>query len=412
MAERFVLPRQSYVFFLAILTLLVILTWMVFKPFVIFMVTGLFVAVLASPIDKFWERRLRNRLAAIMTMLSLLIILTLPILGLGLALANDAEQLATSIQEGKHDEWIRDALNSSLTQEILAYAYPENTTEERNATVFELVDNLEGQALDQLTRVGRNLATALPGFILATTVILFVVYYVLTDGARLVAYLKRAVPMPSRQIDQLLREAHNGMRAVFVGQILTSLIQGALGGVGFLITGVPGAIVWAAVMAVLSLLPVVGAFLVWVPAAGFLFIQYSNGDAALWKPIFLLLWGLIVVSQVDNFIRPRLIGDRANIHPIFVLIGVLGGIAAFGFIGLFLGPLIVGITLSVLRVWESDYLDPLVGREDPTAIHKVGGTATVAQVDAPLNVTANRSAAEAPQPPEPEGAWPGEDGDK
>lgn len=362
------LPRQSYAFFIGILVVMTILIWIVFKPFVIFMVTGVFVAVLALPIDKFWEKRLPNRIAAGMTMLTLTLMLTIPILGLGFSLANDAQALAGAIQDGEHDVWIQDGLNNTLVQEGLEFAFPTNTTDERNETVLGYADGLEGQALAQLTALGKRMAQALPGFIIATMVILFVVYYVLTDGERLVGYLKRAAPIPSKQVDFLLAEAENGMRAVFVGQILTSTIQGALGGVGFLIAGVPGAVVWAAVMAVLSLLPVVGAFLVWIPAVAFLFFQWSNGDAALWQPIFLLAWSAIIVSQVDNFIRPKLIGDRANIHPIFVLVGVLGGVAAFGFIGLFLGPLIVGITISVLKVWETDYLDPLVGRQDPTAI--------------------------------------------
>jgi predicted PurR-regulated permease PerM len=188
---------------------------------------------------------------------------------------------------------------------------------------------------------------------IAVTIILFVVYYVLTDGERLVTYLKRALPLPDSQVTRMLHEAHSALRAVFFGQIVTSLIQGVLGGIGFLIAGVPGAIIWAAVMAILSLLPVVGAFLVWIPAALYLLV---TGD--IWQGVFLTAWGFILVSQVDNFVRPKLIGDRADIHPLFVLVGVLGGVAAWGFIGLFLGPLLVGITISVLRVWEAEYLDP------------------------------------------------------
>ncbi len=360
------LPNQSYAFFAAILLLLLAINWTIFKPFVIFMATGVFVAVLAIPIDRFIERRMPHRLSAVITMLTLFVILTLPVIGMGLALANDVTELGQAIQGGEQQQWVEDGLNSTVVQDALALAFPGNTTDERNATVFKWVDQLEGEAVTQLARFGRQLAAAVPQFFLAMTVILFVVYYILTDGARLVAYVKKAAPIPAKQVDFLLKEANNGVHAVFVGQILTSLIQGGLGGIGFFIAGVPGAVVWAALMAVLSLLPVVGAFLVWVPAVLFLFFQWSNGDVELWRPIFLLIWGIIVVSQVDNFIRPRLIGDRANIHPLFVLVGVLGGVAAFGFIGLFLGPLVVGVTLSVLKVWEADYLDPRVGAADPT----------------------------------------------
>ncbi len=367
--QRIKLPRQSYIFFMAILLMLLAINWTIFKPFVIFMATGVFVAVLAQPIDRFIEKRMPRRISAVITMLTVFVLLTLPVIGLGLALANDVTELGQAIRNGEQDEWIADGLNSTIVQESLALAFPNNSTDERNATVYEWGDKLEAETLKQLGAFGRQLAAAVPQFFLAMTVILFVVYYILTDGDRLLAYLRRASPLPAQQVDFLMKEANNGVHAVFVGQILTSVIQGGLGGIGFLIAGVPGAVVWAAVMAVLSLLPVVGAFIVWVPAVIFLFFQWSNGDTEIWRPIFLLIWGIVVVSQVDNFIRPRLIGDRANIHPLFVLVGVLGGVAAFGFIGLFLGPLVVGVTLSVLKVWEQDYLDVRVGPGDPTARH-------------------------------------------
>ncbi len=361
---RRLLPQQSHIFFLTVMVLMFFLIWTVFKPFMIFMVTGVFVAVLALPIDRFWEKILPNRLSAVMTMVTLLIILVGPLVALGFAMANDARELSDSIQDGTMEDLVQDGLNQTTTQKMLAWAYPQNTTEERNETVLLQLEKAQDQMVEQLKVIGTDLLRAAPTFFIALTIILFVVYYVLVDGHRLVAYLQRALPLPAKQVTFILGEAQNGLKAVFVGQILTSLIQGALGGVGFLIAGLPGAIIWAAVMAILSLLPVVGAFLVWMPAAAFLLI---TGDV--WQGIFLIIWGVVVVSQVDNFIRPKLIGNRADIHPIFVLIGVLGGIAAFGFIGLFLGPLIVGVTISILKVWEQDYLDPQVGSKDPTVDH-------------------------------------------
>ncbi len=355
------MPRQSQAFFFIILAGLLFLTWLVFKPFVIFMVTGVFVAVLALPVDKFWERIFPNRVAAIFTMFTLLVIFLMPLTALGLSLANDAQTLAESIQSGQAREQFDTFVASPGFQRALELIYPDNTTDERNATLDAQVDTLQEQAIEQLTSFAKTVATALPSVFVAITVILFVVYYVLTDGEKLVGYLRRAAPLPAEQVDTLMREAHNGLKAVFVGQVLTSLIQGGLGGVGFLIAGVPGAVLWAAIMAVLSLLPVVGAFIVWVPVALYMLV---SGE--LWQGFFLLGWGVLIVSQVDNLIRPRLIGNRAQIHPLFVLIGVLGGVAAFGFIGLFLGPVLVGVTLSVLKVWEKDYLDPILGPDDPT----------------------------------------------
>lgn len=352
------LPSQQQVFFIALLILVFFLTWIVFKPFIIFMITGVFVAVLALPIDRFWERvwwgrsekarkRQRgNRIAAACSMLSIFLIITVPIALLGLALVGDAQNAVQAIQNGK----VEDSIDGML--DVLPWTKDQNATE-RNETLDAIWGWVQPKAKAALDDIVGGAAGFLGRLFVGVTIVLFVTYYVLTDGDRLVQYLKRALPLPDSQVTRMLKEAHGGLRAVFFGQIVTSLIQGALGGIGFLIAGVPGAIIWAAVMAILSLLPVVGAFLVWIPAAIFLL---ATGQ--IWQGIFLTAWGFILVSQVDNFVRPKLIGDRADIHPLFVLVGVLGGVAAWGFIGLFLGPLLVGITISVLRVWEAEYLDP------------------------------------------------------
>ncbi len=358
------LPRQSHVFFYLLLGLMLYLTWQIFRPFVIFMVAGVFVAVLALPLDRFWERtagvhrakkerrvKRRNRFAALLTILTLFLLLTVPLVLLGFALFDDAKTIQAAIRDGAVDTALDD---------ILQTVRPGMNETERNATVAQLTQDLEAQASGFLQGLVAQAPSFLGDVFVGVTVILFVVYYILTDGGRLVGYLKRAAPLPPGQVEHLLHEAHGGLKAVFVGQILTSAIQGALGGIGFLIVGLPGAVLWAAVMAVLSLLPVVGAFLVWVPAVIFLVLEGHT-----WQPVFLAAWGIIVVSQVDNFVRPRLIGDRADIHPIWVLLGILGGVAAFGFVGLFLGPLLVGVTITLLNVWERDYMDPSLATHAP-----------------------------------------------
>lgn len=353
---RLTLPRQSQVFFLVLLVFALYLTWKIFAGFVIYIVAGIFVAVLAMPLDKFWERMMPNRPAAVMTMVSLFVIIALPFALLALALAQDATELAANVQNGKLEAQVHEGLASPGGQRFLGIVYPQQNETARNETAAMLVGDAKDWIDTKLVEFGSDLLGALPEFFIALTVVLFVVYYVLTDGEKLVSYLERTAPLPPEQTAFLMKEARTGLRAVFVGQIMTSVIQGAIGGVGFLIAQVPGAVVWAGAMAVLSLLPVVGAFLVWIPAS-----LYLLAIGKVWQGIFLLAWGALIVSQVDNFLRPKLIGDRADIHPIFVLLGVLGGVAAFGFIGLFLGPLMVGVTISVLKVWRSDYRDPTIG---------------------------------------------------
>jgi predicted PurR-regulated permease PerM len=155
-----------------------------------------------------------------------------------------------------------------------------------------------------------------------------------------------------------MTEARRGLTGVFNGQILMSVLQGFLGGIGFLIAGLPNPVLWGALMALFALLPVLGTFMIWVPAGIYLLIT-----GHVWQGVFLLSYGVVLILLiVDTFLRPKLLGHSSDLHPIFVLVGVLGGAAVFGFIGLFLGPLLVGVMVSVLKVWEQEYLDPMISR--------------------------------------------------
>jgi predicted PurR-regulated permease PerM len=221
-----------------------------------------------------------------------------------------------------------------------------------------------------LTTFGQQMIAAIPDIFIGITIVPMVIYYILVDGERLVAWLRRSTPLPARQVDYILRETRLGLNGVFLGQILGATIQGTLGAIGFVITGLPNPVLWGAVMAILALLPVVGTNLVWIPAGLYLVI-----DGNVWGGIFMLAWGTFVVMIfMDNVVKPKLIGRHSDIHPMFVLVGVLGGAAVFGFIGLFLGPLLVGVTLSVLNVYEADYLDPDVNLVDE-AEERISGEA-------------------------------------
>jgi predicted PurR-regulated permease PerM len=338
-------PLQSKVFFYGLLFLFIFLAWILFRPFLLYIATGLLVSILALPIDRKWEKILPNKVAAFGTLLTIFILIVGPIVGLGFAIYSDVSKLVGAVETGQ----IRD-----IIVQVAEFVRPNMDEQERIQWVNQIyLDTIQPWILSATATVASSALTLAVQLGVAITVILFVVYYILTDGDRLLNYMARAVPLPARQMQFLMKEAHNGLEAVFYGQLMTSLIQGALGGVGFLIAGVPGAIVWAGVMAVLSLIPVIGPPVIWVPAAILLIVQGQVGFG-----IFLIVWGVVVVAQVDNIVRPILIGSRADIHPLFVLIGALGGVVAFGFIGLFLGPLLVGVTVSVLKVWETDYIDP------------------------------------------------------
>ena len=354
------LPLQTQAFFFLIFGTMVYLTWLIFHDFLIYIITGVFLAVIALPIDKMWEKMFPNRVAAFFTMFTLFLIVTIPLIVLGAAMYKDVSGLASSLEDKSLDDLVNRTVERDLPRQLLGYAYPgQNQTELRSSLVNATAQGKDWLA-DTLSDLGSEMIAAIPEILIGSTIILVVVYYVLVDGERFVAWLRHSTPMPARQVDYLLHETRNGLNAVFMGQILTCVIIGILGGIGFMITGLPNPVLWGAVMFLLSLLPVVGSFAVWGPAAVYLIIEGN-----LVGGIFIIAWGALVLTFLtENVIKPKLIGRQAEIHPMLILIGVFGGAAIFGFIGLFLGPLLVGVMVSLLNVYEADYLDPDVNLID------------------------------------------------
>ena len=179
----------------------------------------------------------------------------------------------------------------------------------------------------------------------------FVMAYLFQAGQGIFDRVKLLIPLAPNLKDKLIDEIRNVTSAVVYGQVMTAIVQGLLGGLGFLIFGIPNAIFWGFVMVIISFLPLVGSALVWLPAAVFLFLSGEK-----YQGVGLLLYCIIVVANIDNFVKPRLISGKSNIHPVTVLLGVFGGLKLFGFIGLFVGPLILALLTALLHFYEEEYL--------------------------------------------------------
>ena len=203
-----------------------------------------------------------------------------------------------------------------------------------------------------LVRAAPDFLGSLTELVLGLFIMFFVMFYLFQGRRRSFDRFRELIPLAPNLKDKLIEEIKSVTWAVVYGQVMTALVQGTLGGVGFFIFGVPNPILWGFTMIILSFLPVVGTSIIWVPA-GILLIL--SGET--FRGIGLLLWGGILVMNVDNFLKPRLISGRSNIHPVTVLLGVLGGLKLFGFIGLVAGPLILALLIALIRFYEEEYLE-------------------------------------------------------
>jgi predicted PurR-regulated permease PerM len=183
------------------------------------------------------------------------------------------------------------------------------------------------------------------GFIVEVFFVIFTMYYLFRDGERMRVAAYDMVPLNEESAREIFDRTGEVISASVYGVLVIAVIQGVLGGLAFWALGLPSALLWGVVMIFLSMIPMAGAFIVWVPAAIYL------GLTGHWvSALILTVWGALVIGSIDNFLRPKLVGERTRLHELLVFFSVLGGLQVFGVLGLVLGPVIVAITIALLDV--------------------------------------------------------------
>jgi predicted PurR-regulated permease PerM len=197
-----------------------------------------------------------------------------------------------------------------------------------------------GNSGQALTSQALNIGQITLDFVVAFFVMLYILYFLFRDGRQLSASIARAIPLRPEHTQRLLTQFATVVRATVKGNIVVALVQGALGSLAFFVLGLTGAVLWGAVMAVMSLLPAVGAAMVWGPVAIYFFFT-----GAIVKGIGLAVWGTLVIGLVDNVLRPILVGKDTRMPDYLVLVATLGGIVVFGLNGFVIGPVIAAVFL-------------------------------------------------------------------
>ena len=197
---------------------------------------------------------------------------------------------------------------------------------------------------------------AVPSIFLNFFVMVFVIYYLLKDGDRITSRIKGMLPLKEAHKERVLITFHDITYGVFYGNISVAVIQGILGSIGFLVLGIPSPFLWGFVMMLFALIPYFGTAIIWLPAAlNLVFIGYlQNDNSFIIRGVILIFYGAVIISGIDNILKPKLIGSKADIHPILVLLGVLGGLSLFGFLGLILGPIMLALLMTLVGIYEEE----------------------------------------------------------
>ncbi|MBI2212252.1 MAG: AI-2E family transporter [Acidobacteria bacterium] len=206
---------------------------------------------------------------------------------------------------------------------------------------------------------GAQLFTSVLDMVVGFFLMVLAATWFYTDGRWLITQLEDLSPLERKQTDEIFAKVRGVIDATLRGQGLTALAQGILTGVGCAITGVPGAFLWGAVATVTSLIPMVGAGLVWIPAVGYL--AFTQG--ADWRTFFLLIWGVLVVGTIDNLIRPWAMKGGTSMSGIVLIFAILGGMKVFGILGILLGPLTIVVFVTVVGFYRQMFVDEIEASE-------------------------------------------------
>ncbi len=218
-----------------------------------------------------------------------------------------------------------------------------------SAKVQEVVKSITSWVSNQ----GSTFLFRVPVLVTQALIVLFTMFYTLKDGKRVFEQANAYLHIHTKTYHQITQRLQQIIHGVVYGYLLIALIQGALGGLGFLLFGISSPIFWGLVMMVLSLIPYVGTGVIWVPASLFLFLEgmFQDSTALMFKGAGLFFYGLVIVSSIDNFLRPKFIGKAAKIHPLVILVGTVGGIFSLGAAGVIIGPLVLSLLQVVAEVY-------------------------------------------------------------
>jgi predicted PurR-regulated permease PerM len=321
----------------------------ILRPFYSAVLWATILAIVFQPLYRLLSRATRQRpnLAALVTLLIILVMVILPLSLIASSLLQEASGLYERIRSGEAD------LGGYLQRLLDALpAWATNLLDRFGMTDLGAVQERLSAGLMRASQFLANLVIGIGqrtvDFLISLFVMLYLLFFLLRDGNRLSRRIMNAIPMQVEQQLAFFSKFTVAIRAIVKGTVLVALLQGTLGGLIFWLLGIPAPLLWAALMAILSLLPALGAGLVWGPVAIYFF-----ASGAVWQGGVLAAYGLLVISLVDNIMRPILVGKDTKIPDYVVLITTLGGLSTFGANGFVIGPLVAAMFIAAWDIFSA-----------------------------------------------------------
>ncbi len=330
-------------FFFGLLSVTFLFAFLIFRPFWVVLVLGASFSIVLRPIyEWFVKEKLPEWLAALVTVLFFIIVLCGPLLGIGTIVFKQSQDFYHVIVGNHTSEPVLVSLEHNINRVL-----PANMAIDINQKVSEFVSFISGN----IALIFSTTFSALFSFVM----MLLAIFYFLKDGAR----WKRAVvvisPLADGNDEKIIERLNQSIKGVMLGYILIGLVQGFLMGIGLAIFHVPNPALWGVTAAIASLIPTIGTSLVSVPAVIYLFLTGHSGAA-----VGLLVWAVLLVSTIDNFLSPLFLSKRINMPPLLILFSVLGGISLLGPVGVLIGPLTISLLYTLISIYRHEYKETLI----------------------------------------------------
>ncbi len=343
--NKTIIPKAFLVLLLAII---IWACYLIFKPFLVEIIAAaILVSIFYTPYE--WlAKKLKGskKTAALIMCLLVVLIVIVPIVNLIIYGAQQSVEAYSEVIKYAEKSEVDNVIKDNILAKADLFGF--------NGESFkEVIIDVTKRMSNWFASGAASFVKGTTGFVVSLILIIFTMFFFFVDGKNMVEKLMHWTPLPNRYDKEIFKKFRDVSFSSVISIFVTAVAQGVLGGLGFVVVGLP-AFLPAVFMAFLSLIPYVGAAIIWIPASIYLLFM-----GKIVQGIGLAIWGGVVVSNVDNLIRAKMIKGKAQVHPIFIIFSILGGIALFGFWGVIFGPLIISLAVTILHIYEMEYEEVL-----------------------------------------------------
>lgn len=332
-------------FFLLISIVTLYVYWQIIAPFALVLITAGVVAIIITPIERRLAKIVVSRkLSALIMLLAVLVLIIGPLFGIAVLMVAQATEVAN--MSLSQNGWI-ESMNGTL-EHYISYAPAMIQEDIRSIDLVAIGTSIAKWAAENIGA----LLSGTANLIFQTFIFFMALYYFLIDRERIYEFAISLSPFKDSIDEKILSRISKTVRGVVFGKIVVALIQAVVATIGMTIFGVPGAILWGALIIIAAQVPMLGTAIVLVPAIAFLFFT-GNSLAALG----LLIWGLVAVGTIDNIVSPFIVGAKVHMNQLMILISILGGLQLFGPIGFIIGPTMLAAVMVVIELYKNGVLE-------------------------------------------------------